>query len=172
MATAKVSAAAPRAFIAAGSHTITVPVTNGLARVPRPCTSITSVSWVLWNETTTAAQYWAFDGIDTISGLDSDWPYGQGVTSAQHPEPSTVQIVYSGGYATLPAAVKSICLAVAVRLYDNPRGLRSSNVTVGQYAEGEQYAGGGSDLASTELLPSELKALRRYHRRAGTVRLG
>lgn len=161
----------PRAFIAAGTHTIVVPVHKGTATLPRPVTAVTSVSWVTGNGPTVAASGWAFDGMATLSGLDYCNP-GTGQQLAQYPPPTSVQVTYTGGYATVPADVKGVVLALAGRMYDNPRGLRSATTTVGQFTEGEQYAGGGADLAAAQLLASEIKTLRAYRRVAATSRLG
>lgn len=170
-AQAAVKRYAPRAFITSGSHTIVLPVHGGTATLPRPVADITSVSWVTGNGATVAASGWSFDGMATVAGLDYD-TLGNGQQLAQYPPPTSVQVVYDGGYAAIPAAVKDIVLAVAGRKYDNPRGLRSNTTTVGQFSEGEQYAGSGGDLAATMLLDSEIKALRPYRRVAATSRLG
>lgn len=161
----------PRAFVTAGAHTIVVPVHRATATLPRPVTSVTSVSWVVGNGTTVAASGWAFDGMATLSGLDCGSP-GNGQQLAEYPPPTSVQVAYVGGYAAVPADVKGVVLALAGRMYDNPRGLRSSSTTVGQFSEGEQYAGGGADLAAAQLLDSEIKTLRAYRRVAATSRLG
>lgn len=161
----------PRAFIAAGSHTIVVPVHRGTATLPRPVTAVTSVSWVTGNGVTVAASGWAFDGMATLSGLDCA-ATGNGQQLAQYPPPTSVQVTYTGGYAAVPADVKAVVLALAGRIYDNPRGVRSTTTTVGQFSEGEQYAGGGADLAAAQLLDSEIKTLRAYRRTAATSRLG
>ncbi len=170
-ATAAVRRYAPRAFITTGSHTVVLPVHGGTATLPRPVDDVTAVSWLVGNGVAVTAADWAFDGMSTISGLDCDSP-SNGQQLAQYPPPTSVQVTYDGGYATIPADVKDIVLAVAGRKYDNPRGLRSSTTTVGQYAESEQYAGSGGDLAATMLLDSEIKALRLYRRTAATSRLG
>lgn len=162
---------APRAFIASGSHTIVLPVHHGVATLPRPVTAVTSVSWIVGTGTTVAASGWGFDGIATLSGLDYR-ATGSGQQLTQYPPPTSVQVVYTGGYAAVPADVKAIVLALAGRMYDNPNGLRSTSVTVGQFTETEQYAGDGADLASAQLLPSELRTLRSFRRTAGTSRLG
>jgi len=150
LATAKVRTAAPRAFIEAGAHTVVRTIVGGVVTLPRPVTSVTSVT--IDGDLIDADSY-DFDGVDTISGLGA-WD-----------GPATV--VYIGGYATAPTDVKAVALAVAGRIVDNPSGLRSE--TIGAYSA--TRAGEDVDIAGTELLASEVRSLRPWRRGAGTLRL-
>lgn len=153
--TAKLTAAAPRAFIASGSHTVRRQVLNGAVSLPRPVTAVTAVAEIDEDGTTgDAVTDYTYDGIDRVSGLR--WP-------------ATVAVTYTGGYATVPADVKDIGLAVAVRMVANPRGVRTTATTLGAYSESETYAGSDADVAGSDLLPSERAALRRYRAVAGTT---
>lgn len=150
---AKLAAAAPRAFIASGSHTVTRRVLAGAVTLPRPVTAVTAVLEVDSDGTTGDAVSYDFDGIDRVSGLH--WS-------------ATVAVTYTGGYTTVPADVKDIGLAVAARLVSNPRGVRTSATTLGAYSESETYAGSDADVAGSDLLPAERRALRHYRAGGGT----
>lgn len=171
-AIARVRTRAPWAFIQAGSNTVTVPVVKGLARIPRPCTTIASVLWMLWDGSTMTAVGWAFDGVDTLSGLDPFCQPYDGRVIPRRPEPTNVQVTYTGGYTTFPGEVKGVVMSLAIRIYDNPTGATSKSYTASAYSESTRYAGGGANDVGSELLASELKTLRKYRRGASSVRLG
>jgi hypothetical protein len=72
-------------------------------------------------------------------------------------------VTYVAGYDTVPGNVRAVTLALAIRLYDNPQGLRSRQID--DYSE--TRAGNDDDLAGVSLLPGEERRLRRY--RLGAV---
>lgn len=171
-AIARVQARAPWAFIASGTHVLRLPAVKGFVRVPRPCTAVSDVQWLLWDSTMRQAVGWAFDGVDTLSGLDVFCQPFDGRVIPHRPEPTNVQVTYTGGHATFPGEVAGVVKALAVRLYDNPTGATSKATTAGAYSESVRYAGGGANDAGSELLTSELRTLRKYRHGAATVRLG
>jgi hypothetical protein len=80
-------------------------------------------------------------------------------------------VTYTSGVSDVPDLIVGIALAVAMRMYDNPTGLRSE--TLGAYSA--TRAGADDDVASGGILtPAEQKALRAagYRPGARTVRLG
>lgn len=124
----------------------------------RPVTAIASV--VVAGQTLTRDVDWAWDGASARIDLGhvplpatsmSAWPLAF--------------VTYTAGYATIPDDVITICLAVAGRMYDNPRGLRS--VSVDDYSGG--YAGRDDDLAGVTLLAAERELLRPFRGGARTV---
>jgi hypothetical protein len=148
-----------RQEITTATHTHRLPVSydrrGWFVAVPeRPLTAVTTV---VVNGTTVTTH--------TVDLLNSQVRLVDGVPTDDADEDVEDQAVvtYTAGYATVPANVKAVALAVAGRIYDNPQGLRSRQID--DYSE--TRAGDDQDLAGVTLLPREERLLRRY--RVGAV---
>ena len=86
--------------------------------------------------------------------LDSqyDWTgYGKLIHRGCWPsKPRSVEVVFTHGYAEVPAVVKGVCLASAGRAYDNARAVRSKTDTAGPFTESTTYAVTTGGLTSDE----------------------
>lgn len=134
--------------------------TWGVLLPQRPVTAVSSVS-VNGTPYTLGVEY-AWNGISPwIRLAQRTW-----TTSSFQDEPTAV-VTYTAGYATVPAEVKAVALAVAARQYDNPQGLRQ--VSIDDYSE--TRAGADDDLAGVSLLAAERHILKRYRATAGSVRV-
>ncbi len=130
-----------------------------IVRLPqRPVTAVSSVS--VNGVTYTLGTDYAWNGygdylrlrkVDESSASFEDWPLAT--------------VTYTAGFATVPADIKAVALAVAARQYDNPQGLRQT--TIDDYSE--TRAGADDDLAGTGLLKPEQRILDRYKVRVGSV---
>ena len=130
-------------------------------RVDLPQRPVTAVSSVAVNGTAyTLGTDYAWDGISSLIRL-AQLVY----TSAQFQDDPTAVVTYTAWYATIPADVKAVALAVAGRQYDNPRGLRQESVD--DYSE--TRAGSDADLAGTSMLAPERAILDRYRRTTGSL---
>lgn len=131
-----------------------------VVRVPqRPLTAITEVSV---NGTTYVANVdYAWNGYSPLIRL------ARRIWSAATFQTEPVAVVsYTAGYATVPPIVTAIALAVALREYDNPTGVKSRQID--DYAE--SIGGAGQDVASlVALLPAEMRLLDDYRIRAASV---
>ena len=131
-----------------------------VVRIPqRPVTAISAV--VINGVTLTQNVDWVWDQV-TPKILLSRVPWASNVFQAW----PAAFVTYTAGYATIPADVKGIALAVAGRIYDNPRGIRSR--AIGDYQE--TFAGGNDMFAGAGLLTAERRTLDRY--RNGTSSVG
>jgi hypothetical protein len=102
----------------------------------------------------TAVSSLAENGVSLVEGVDFDWTrYGKLVRNGCWPRTArSVDITWTHGYATVPDVVKGVCLALAGRRYDNPKGSKGSTRTAGPFTETSTYAGeGGADLTSSEI---------------------
>jgi hypothetical protein len=112
---------------------------------------------------------WAFDEIDTIR-------IGEGNYVINMPEawldddgyPGTYRVIYSHGYTSSPGDVVSVVCAMLLRVFGNPGNLRSE--TVGSYSVTYAVPATGEQLG-INLTRYEQKALDRYRRKAGTIRV-
>ena len=130
-------------------------------RVDLPQRPVTAVSSVAVNGTAyVLGTNYAWDGLSPYIRL-SDLTY----STAAFQDSPVATVTYTAGYATIPAEVKAVALAVAGRQYDNPRGLRSESID--DYSG--THAGSDADLAGTSLLPPERAILDRYRITAGSV---
>lgn len=80
--------------------------------------------------------------------------------SAQHwggPQ-ATVSVTYTHGFATIPADIKAVCLAVAGRAFTSEVGVKQESL--GAYSV--TYGGGGAD--GVTITPADMTLLRRYRR--------
>jgi hypothetical protein len=79
------------------------------------------------------------DGVALVDGQDYRWnrygiltrlgePAWRGQLAACWPLDVQVTVVYSHGYAQVPAVVKQVCLQVAGRAWVNPRGMASESI--------------------------------------------
>lgn len=68
----------------------------------------------------------------------------------------SIRVSYVSGYVEIPATVKAVCLAIAARALENPRGLLSEQI--GDY----QYSAGAAHASWLELDPDELAVLGKY----------
>jgi len=59
-------------------------------------------------------------GIVIISGVSIDDEFGRGFGRGFGSESQTLEIVYTHGYATIPASLKAICMEAVVRCFVNP----------------------------------------------------
>jgi len=98
----------------------------------------------------TADGTWSWDGRDGLARLSGRWP-------------ATVAVLYSHGYADVPADLQGVTLTVALRLLDNPSGLRAESVA--------GYSATYGDAAGISLTASERAVCDRYRRRAASVQV-
>ena len=102
-----------------------------------------------------------------VAGVDYDW-FGDGrllrLSGTWPGAPRGLEVAFTHGY---PAgdprldAVRDACLAVAVRIYENPRGFRSETETVGAVSHSWTAAGPGVGLGAG-LSAAETAALAPY----------
>lgn len=148
-----------RSFTAEADYTEVLRINAGKITIPStPVSAVTSVKLVGANGVLTPT-VWTFDEIDTIHLAGS----AQVLNLPESDDggvPYTAEVVWTGGFDEVPAAVKAIALAAAGRGYNNPRGLRSE--TIGQYSY--TNAGGDDDVASVSLLAGERLTLGKYAR--------
>jgi hypothetical protein len=140
---------------------VSIDSTWGVRLPQRPVTAVSSV---------------AVNGTTYTLGTDYAWngwaPYIRlakttDSTATFQDEPQAT-VTYTAGYATVPDEVKAVTLGVAVRMYDNPTGLRTFSID----DHAETFAGGDSEIAGVSLLAPERSILRRYRERVGSVRVG
>jgi hypothetical protein len=74
---------------------------------------------------------------------------------------SVLEIVYSHGYAVVPADIKGLALAIAGRTYQNPQGVSSEGIL--------SYRVSYGDAETFPLLPHEEAVVSRYRRRQTTL---
>lgn len=74
---------------------------------------------------------------------------------------SRIVVVYSHGYAAVPADIRGLACSIAARVFQNPGGETSEGIL--------SYSRSFSDPASFPLLPHEEAVVSRYRRRAGTL---
>lgn len=94
------------------------------------------------------------DGVPLVEGVDFDWTrYGKVVRNGCWPRTArSIDIAWTHGYTVTPDNVKGVCLALAGRRYDNPKGSKGSTRTAGPFTETSTYAGeGGADLTDREI---------------------
>lgn len=120
----------------------------------RPVTAITSVTTAPSLGLLSASD-WTWDGVS---------PWLKLPTTANYELSATV--VYTAGYSTIPDVIKAVTLAVAGRMYSNPKALRSEQID--DYSR--TYAG-GDQVIGLGLLPSEERLLRRYRLTASELAL-
>lgn len=126
-----------------------------------PQRPVTAVSSVAVNGTTyVSGTDYAWNGYSPFIRLD----YVESSTATFADEP-VATVTYTAGFATVPADVKAVALAVAARQYDNPRGIRQESID--DYSVSR--AGADDDLAGVTLLKAEQRILDRYRVRAGSV---
>ncbi len=150
-------------FTAATYTSANLPIVadGGYWRVDLPQRPVTAVSSVSVNSTAyTLGTDYAWNGSSPYIRL-SRLVY----TSAAFQDEPRATVTYSAGYATVPADVKDVALAVAARQYDNPRGLRMESID--DYSG--TRAGSDNDLAGVSLLLPEKAILNRYRITAGSV---
>lgn len=90
------------------------------------------------------------DGVALVEDTDYSWTsYGRVVRNGCWPRTArSIVVTYTHGYPSghpKLEAVKDVCLALAGRLYDNPRGSKASTKTAGPFTETDSY---GNDPAS------------------------
>lgn len=129
-------------------------------RLPqRPVTAIASV--VINSITLTQDVDWAWDGASP-QVLLSRVPWKSSSFQAW----PVAFVTYTAGYTTVPDDVAAVALAVAGRMYDNPRGIRTRAIDDAS----ETRAGADDDLAGVTLLKAEMRMLKPF--RVGTRTVG
>lgn len=117
--------------------------------VEKPILSVTSVT--KWDETDEDAS-WKWDGMGAIYNLLPR---------------TTYKIVYSFGYADVPADIQGVALGMSSRVMYNPSGLRQE--TVG--AISITYPGIGGEAGTVNISNLEQKILENYTRAGWSYRL-
>lgn len=78
---------------------------------------------------------WIFDGIDTIYGSNRlTWVINLPAVWTDYPYPTTVEVNYDHGYATVPADVKSVAIGMAARFYETPAAGAITQERIGDYS--------------------------------------
>jgi hypothetical protein len=147
----------------------------------RPVTAVTSVTL---NGLAVATGAWEWNDLALIrrgitiangfdSDLESDWNeygwQGGGWRSGLHwgGPASSIAVVYTAGYATIPADLRFLCLQVAARTFLNPSQIRSEQL--GAYAVTYTIPGTGEPFG-VMLTEVERRTLRRrYGHTSSTV---
>lgn len=154
-------------------QTLTVATTTGafpidrdmltVRMTERPITAITSV---VVNGQSLAANVWGGYAWDGYSSEFTVALIPILVSTLVRPWPRAV-VTYTHGYATPPDDLKAVCLSVAARIYDNPRGVRMESI------DDYSYTRGGNDdtMAGVGLLPTERMILAQYRRRTASLRM-
>lgn len=97
---------------------------------------------------------------DVVS--DAVGPFHQPRTPHWGGTDALVEITYTHGFASVPLAAQSACLALAAQQMSNPAGARRTSI---DNYEVDWGAGGvGGNLTSAQML-----SLRRFHRTSGSV---
>lgn len=103
----------------------------------------------------------SFAQTSTLNAPGDDDPTTQGATgAAQHwggPQ-STVAVTYTHGFATIPADIKAVCLAVAGRALTSEPGVKQESL--GAYS----VTYGGDSAGGVTIVPADMALLRRYRR--------
>ena len=105
----------------------------------RPVITVTSVAKVNPDLTVAPITGWVFDGIDTIYGLNQmRWitnPFSVATAYPYlYPIPTTAEITYTHGYATVPSDVKAVCVGMAGRVYETPAAGAITMEHIGDYS--------------------------------------
>lgn len=142
-----------RQNVESATYTHLLPVNaDRTIRLPqRPVTAVTSVT--IDGDTLVADSDWDWDGITDLVVLDGYSPDRQEWQAT---------VVYTAGYATVPADIKAVALSVAARMYNTTAGLVAESID--DYRA--QYAAGGDASALTD---GERRLLRRYKYTAGSI---
>lgn len=141
-------------YIESATYTHTLPIGGDLTiRLPqRPVTAVTSVT---------------VDGTALVSGTDYDWDGISPTIALDGFAPSdetewVAVVVYTAGYATVPADVKAATLSVGAALYSGAPGITSESIDDYRVSyETSRGEGGLNDY--------ERSILRRYRARFGTI---
>ena len=137
--------------IESATYTHKLPIDgNATIRLPqRPVTAITSVT--VAGVTLTADTDWDWDGITALVVLDGYTP---------DDEDWQATVVYTAGYATVPADVKAVALDLAAQFYTRTPGVASESID--DYRV--QYS-----AADVGLAERHKQILRKYKMRLGSV---
>ena len=137
----------------AATYTHVLPIAADRSiRIPqRPVTAVTSVTVAA--VALTPVTDWVWDGISAYVTLDGFTPSSTWVAT----------VVYTAGYATVPADVAAVALSIAGRLATVTPGTTSESIDDYRVA----YADAGAGLSANEIM-----VLRRYKQRLGTVTVG
>lgn len=154
-ATAAIQAWCRQSFTQA-TTTVVLPGSFGekLTLPERPVTAVTAVAIgdtaltvdtdYVWDGAHTLFRGTKVDGVLSVNGPDylidgwGDW----GGPGAQ------VEVTYTHGFATIPADIKGVCLALAARSMQSPDGVNSESV--GTYSVSYSRSGGAVSLLSEE----------------------
>ena len=100
------------------------------------------------------------DGVTLVAGTDFDWTsYGKLIRNGRWPRTArSVAVTYTHGYSVVPDVVKGICLTIAARAYDNPRGDKSHAEGMGIFTESATFA----DSSAGSLSELERSALGKF----------
>lgn len=145
-----------RQTITQGTTTADLPGTwtSDLDLPERPVTAVSAVSANGTPLTVNADYYWNDRGT-LRRGAAFDTPLAS--TASWGGPQATVTVTYTHGYATIPQAIKSVCLAIAARVFSNPAGLAGE--MLGTYQV--QYDRTAANMALTDLEKALLKPYRR-----------
>ncbi len=153
-----------RQNVTRAAYTASLPIEAGpdgfyVVRLPqRPVVAVSSVT-VNGTAYTSGTDY-SWDGVsDHVRLAYREW------STATFQGPPRAVVVYTAGYVAAPAAVRTVALSVAARVYDNPSGLRSESID--DYST--TRAGSDDDLAGIALTAAEKAALRPYRLTAGSL---
>lgn len=116
---------------------------SGTRVVLMPETPVTEVTSVSVSGETLETEKWSWTAEGVLNRISGTWP-----TAAR-----SIVVVYSHGFAEIPAAVKAVVLSVASRVLDSPAAVKQESI--GAYSV--TYTNGAPTL-----LDSETGALSRY----------
>lgn len=95
------------------------------------------------------------------SMASANWPDWSGYRLAV---PSVIEVTYTHGFDQIPDDIRAVCLQMAVRVMQNPAGVRQESI-------GTYSVSYGGDIGGSAMSPAEEKMLGRYRLRAGSVKL-
>lgn len=148
------------------TSTIRIRVQADSIRLPqRPVVSVQTVKRVNPDNTMTTLEGWIFDGIDTIFGSNRlTWVINLPAVWTDYPYPTTVEVGYTHGYASVPAEVVAICIQYAGRYYETPAAGAITAERIGSYSYKVAEVRGESRLLA--LQTDEMAILNQYRRSA------